>query len=431
MSKLAVCKLAARQVALGFAVINLLGVAGCATQSATADAANSQQANHGVAAQVGVRPLYLVDDLDDGALKDKLQQCAAGPFYRSEFVISHRGAPLQFPEHTKEGYLAGARMGAGTLECDVTFTKDNELVCRHSQCDLAETTDILLHDDIAQQCRQPFSPADLASGKPAAVQCCTSDITLAQFKQLKGKMEGANPQATTPADYLAGTPAWRTELYQQRGTLMSLDESIALFKQLGVKQTPELKAPMVPMPFNGMTQQQYAQKLIDSYRKAGISASEVLPQSFSLADVRYWIEHEPAFGQQALFLDEGSNSEQFDPMLPSSWRWSMAELKQQGVTTIAPAMWMLLTVNADGEIVPSRYALEAKKAGLKIVAWSFERSGPLANGGGWYYQSVQQAIHKDGDMLKVLDVLAKQVGVSAIFSDWPGTVTYYANCMEL
>lgn len=424
-------KLAARQVALGLVVVNLLGVTGCATPSVTTDAPNIPQANRSVAAQVGVRPLYLVDDLDDGALKAKLQQCAAGPFYRSEFVISHRGAPLQFPEHTKEGYLAGARMGAGTLECDVTFTKDNELVCRHSQCDLAETTDILLHDDIAKQCRQPFSPADLASGKPAAVQCCTSDITLAQFKQLKGKMEGANPQATTPADYLAGTPAWRTELYQQRGTLMSLDESIALFKQLGVKQTPELKAPMVPMPFNGMTQQQYAQKLIDSYRKAGISANEVLPQSFSLADVRYWIEHEPAFGQQALFLDEGSNSEQFDPMQPSSWRWSMSELKQQGVTTIAPAMWMLLTVNADGEIVPSRYATDAKKAGLKIVAWSFERSGPLANGGGWYYQSVQKAIHKDGDMLKVLDVLAKQVGVSAIFSDWPGTVTYYANCMDL
>ncbi|MCH1919102.1 glycerophosphodiester phosphodiesterase [Shewanella sp. A3A] len=424
-------KLAARQVALGLVVVNLLGVAGCATQSGKADASNPPQANRSVAAQVGVRPLYLVDDLDYGALKDKLQQCAAGPFYRSEFVISHRGAPLQFPEHTKEGYLAGARMGAGTLECDVTFTKDHELVCRHSQCDLAETTDILLHDDIAKQCRQPFSPADLASGKPAAVQCCTSDITLAQFKQLKGKMEGANPQATTPAEYLAGTPAWRTELYQQRGTLMSLDESIALFKQLGVKQTPELKAPMVPMPFNGMTQQQYAQKLIDSYRKAGISANEVLPQSFSLADVRYWIEHEPAFGKQALFLDEGSNSEQFDPMQPSSWRWSMAELKQQGVTTIAPAMWMLLTVNADGEIVPSRYAIDAKRAGLKIVAWSFERSGPLANGGGWYYQSVQKAIHKDGDMLKVLDVLAKQVGVSAIFSDWPGTVTYYANCMDL
>jgi len=49
-----------------------------------------------------------------------------------DFSIGHRGAALQFPEHTRESYVAAARMGAGILECDVTFTKDRELVCRHS-----------------------------------------------------------------------------------------------------------------------------------------------------------------------------------------------------------------------------------------------------------------------------------------------------------
>ena len=56
-------------------------------------------------------------------------------------------------------------MGAGILECDVTFTKDLELVCRHAQC---------------------------------------------------------------------------------------------------AKMTPELKSPEVPMPFNGFSQQDYAQKMIAS-----------------------------------------------------------------------------------------------------------------------------------------------------------------------
>lgn len=37
---------------------------------------------------------------------------------------------------------------------------------------------------------------------------------------------------------------------------------------------------------------------------------------------------------------------------------------------------------------------------------------------------------KDSDMYKVLDVLARQVGILGIFSDWPATVTYYANCMD-
>ena len=40
-------------------------------------------------------------------------------------------------------------------------------------------------------------------------------------------------------------------------------------------------------------------------------------------------------------------------------------------------------------------------------------------------------IDNDGDMMKVLDVLAQKVGIVGIFSDWPATVTYYANCMEL
>jgi len=30
-----------------------------------------------------------------------------------------------------------------------------------------------------------------------------------------------------------------------------------------------------------------------------------------------------------------------------------------------------------------------------------------------------------------LDVLAQQVGIEGIFSDWPATVTYYASCMGL
>jgi glycerophosphoryl diester phosphodiesterase len=74
--------------------------------------------------------------MDDGPLKDKLLSCSEGPFYRTDFSIGHRGAALEFPEHTKEAYEAGARMGAGIVECDVTFTKHGELVCRHDECDL-------------------------------------------------------------------------------------------------------------------------------------------------------------------------------------------------------------------------------------------------------------------------------------------------------
>ena len=66
--------------------------------------------------------------MEDGRLKRQLQECTAGRFKKSDFSIGHRGAALQFPEHTRESYEAGARMGAGIIECDVTFTKDKQLV---------------------------------------------------------------------------------------------------------------------------------------------------------------------------------------------------------------------------------------------------------------------------------------------------------------
>src|SRR5215208_8274909 len=54
--------------------------------------------------QLGTRPFYLVEGMDEGKLKDRLKKCENGPFYRSRFSIGHRGAAQQFPEHTKESY---------------------------------------------------------------------------------------------------------------------------------------------------------------------------------------------------------------------------------------------------------------------------------------------------------------------------------------
>ena len=171
-------------------------------------------------AQIGPRPFYLVDKMKDGPLKQRLSQCT-GPFRKTDFSIGHRGAALQFPEHSKESYSAAARMGAGVIACDVTFTKDRQLVCRHSQCDLHTTTNILSVPALAAKCSQPFSPADSATGEKASAKCCTSDITLAEFKMLTAKMDGSNPDATTVADYQNGTPRWRTDLYANSGTLMT------------------------------------------------------------------------------------------------------------------------------------------------------------------------------------------------------------------
>ena len=342
------------------------------------------------AVEPGARPLELIEAMEDGALKDRLLSCQDDPFVKTAFSIAHRGAPLGYPEHTRESYVAAAEMGAGIIECDVTFTRDRQQVCRHAQCDLHATTNILA-TILAATCAVPPGPDEEA-------RCCTSDITLSEFKSLCGIIDGG----------------------ETCGTLMSHAESIALFDGFGVGFTPELKASDVATPDD-------ARLMIDAYVSAGIAPERVWPQSFNLDAVRFWIDHTD-YGAQAVFLDGRFEDPAFDHTDPATWRPSMGALREISVGIIAPPLWMLLALDGD-HIVPSVYARAAKAAGLSIITWTLERSGPLRLGGGWYYQTIAPVIDDDGDMLRVLDALARDVGVIGVFSDWPGTVTYYDNCL--
>jgi glycerophosphoryl diester phosphodiesterase len=376
--------------------------------------------------QVGPRPFYLVANMDDSALKANLASCGKGPFRRTDFSIGHRGAALQFPEHTRESYEAAARMGAGIVECDVTFTRDGELVCRHAECDLHTTTNIVA-TPLNAQCSVPYT------GPGSSPQCCASDLTLDEFKSLTGKMDASNPAASDAAGYLGGTADWRTDLYTGRGTLLTLRESIELNRQLGVKHTPELKsgdADRIATVFGG--QAQYAQRLIDELRAGGVKPADARPQSFNLDDVLYWIANEPAYGRQAVYLvDYDPTTGQTVPPLPPA---ELKRIKALGVRIVAPPIPALLAVE-NGRVVPSELARTLKRLDFDIITWSFERSDLRrgASKAGFYYafDPAGEAIRKDSDMYLALDVLARRVGVLGIFSDWPGTVTYYANCMGL
>ncbi len=373
------------------------------------------------------RPISLVNGLEPGDLKDRLLQCMDMPLSKNEFSISHRGAPLGFAEHTKEGYIAAANMGAGIIECDVTFTSDKTLVCRHSQCDLHTTTNIL-ETELADKCSVP---PNMGSGTPFAdVKCCTSDITVEEFKSLKGRMDAGDKSAKTVADYLAAEPKHRLDSRVTSGTLMTHAESVELFKSLGVKMTPELKAPQVTMPYQGSyTQADYAQALVNDFVEMNVDPQDVYIQSFNLDDVLYFIEHTPRFGKQAVWLDGRYRDKSFNVANPKSWTPDMQALQDSGVQVLAPPLWMLLDLDKNNQIVPSSYALAARDAGLDLIAWTLERSGPLAGGGGWYYQTIKSAINEDSDIFRVLNILAEDVKVKGVFSDWPATSTFYANCM--
>lgn len=383
--------------------------------------------------QLGPRPYFLVDLLPESALKEKLAFCQDQDMNPSLLSIGHRGAPLQFPEHTAESYKAAARQGAGKLECDVTFTKDRQLVCRHAQCDLHTTTNILMIPELAAKCSKPFVPAtfDPKSGallKKASAKCCTTDIILKEFKTLCGKMDAFNPNAKTPQEFLAGTAPWRTDLYATCGTVLTHKESIQLFKELDVAFIPELKSPQVPMPYGGSySQEDYAKHMIQEYKDLKIPPQKVWAQSFKLEDIRYWITHDPEFGKQAVFLDsrpyleKGGMQKSID---------GLKSLQSAGIKIVAPPLYVLLQLDSNNAIVPSPYAMEAQRLGLQLFTWTLERSGPLVSGGGWYHQTIKNTVANDGDIFRVLDALVQQVNVKGIFSDWPATVTYYANCLK-
>lgn len=78
----------------------------------------------------------------------------------------------------------------------------------------------------------------------------------------------------------------------------------------------------------------------------------------------------------------------------------------------------------------SYYAMAAMERGLDIITWTLERSGPGLSG--YYWGTTENEVElTDGDNFSILRVLIEEVGILGIFSDWPATVTFYANCMDV
>ena len=242
-------------------------------------------------------------------------------------------------------------------------------------------------------------------------------------------------------DFQNGVPTWRTTLYDTCAQVQTLESYIDLVNSLpGYRNfTPELKsgaaddvtAQYAKYP-DGYTQEDYARQFIQTFINKGIDPARVWPQSFNPPDVYQWIKEFPAFGRQAVYLDESGDT-------PDTYTTAVAaipSIKAAGVNIIAPPFnYLLMEAGPNNQsIVPSEYAMAAKAAGLDIITWTFERSGPLTRvkaTGEYYYSSIEDAVHVDGQVYEVLDILVQQVGIKAIFSDWSSTVTYYANCFGL
>lgn len=390
--------------------------------------------HHRAKVSIGPRPYFLINEMDDDpnigfvrpGLKETLQKCVATlkSFQPSDFVLGHRGAPLQFPEHSDRSHDAASRMGAGLVECDINLTKDKQLVCRHERCDLHLTTDVLLIPHLAAKCTRPFRPA--AGHKSASAKCCTTDFTLAEIQTMCSRMSSSNRRAKTAEQYMSNTPKYRTDLYSHDCPhIQSHKDFIQVVNANGGSFVPEFK--MLDYNFNkrkdGYTRRMFIDQVLADYNNT--DPARVYPQAFEWDDL-YYVANNSPFGINTFALDKNLVASLYSK---KQLRQYFKQLVDGNVTAIAPALSMLLDVNKHGNVVPSPYAEVAEEVGLDIVAWSFERSDALSQSqSSWYYSKLSKVLRSDSDMIKVLDVLYEDVGAMATWTDWPSVVTFYANC---
>lgn len=119
------------------------------------------------------------------------------------FVVAHRGASADRPEHTRAAYQLALDEGADAVECDVRLTKDGHLVCVHDR------------------------KLDRTSTGTGLV----SDMTLTQLREL---------------DYGSWHPSWRSDGSQGDTGLLTLEDLVTLVLEWNrpVKMFIETKHPV-------------------------------------------------------------------------------------------------------------------------------------------------------------------------------------------
>lgn len=231
----------------------------------------------------------------------------------------------------------------------------------------------------------------------------------------------SNKRAKTPQQYISHTKSFQTDLYAHDCPhIQSHKNFIDVVNANGGSFSPEYK--MLDYKFTKQyTRQMFLERVLADYNRT--DPSRVYFQGFEWEDL-YHVAKTP-FGMNTFALDKNWLAMTYSRHQLQKY---FQPLVDNGVTAIAPSLSMLLEVDKENNLVPTLYAKVAKDLGLDIVAWTLERSDALSKGGGWYYSTISQVLRTDSDVIKVLDVLYEDVGIMAIWTDWPSVATFYANC---
>ena len=273
---------------------------------------------------------------------------------------------------------AGSQDNASVVECDVTFTKDRQAglpprpvrPAHHHQ----HPADAAARPSVPSRSRPP-------SSTPTGKRMQAADGRVLHQRPHGGRVQDAQGQdgrlrtprphaaASTRAAPPTGAP---TSTPTASGHLLTHKESIELFRSLGAKLRPSSSRPTVDHAGQRVhASSRYAQKMIDEYKAAGISPRRVWPQSFNIHDVLYWVNNEPAFGRQAVYLDDANVVAD----LPSFAE--LVRLHSRGHQHLAPPTFALLDLDA-----PEPHRAVAVRPGRQGGGTRHHRSRTVPENGG-------------------------------------------------
>ena len=170
-----------------------------------------------------------------GRSRRSCSQCRGAVRAHRRSRSAHRGAPLQFPEHTKE-VLRGGR-AHGRRHRRVRRDLHQGPAARLPPRPVRPAHD---HQHPGRPRARREVQRALHAGRPgdrgkASAQVLHERPHAGRVQDLSGKMDAVDPTRPRSRSTWAARARWRTDLYASCGTLLTHDESIELIKRLGVE----------------------------------------------------------------------------------------------------------------------------------------------------------------------------------------------------
>lgn len=263
------------------------------------------------------------------------------------FIIGHRGASGERPEHTLAAYALAFDQGADFIEPDVVPTKDGQLVARHEN-EIGGTTNVADHPEFAGR-----RTTKTIEGK-AVTGWFTEDFTLAELKTLRARerLPQLRPANTAYADEPIAT----------------LDELVALAKARGKGVVAEVKHSSyfaaIGLPIE--------RKLVATFARHGwTKASDpVWIESFEVNNLKA-LRQVTKLKLVQLIEEKGApadgGAESYAGMITPAGLKAIAAYADG----IGPAKALVIPRDAEGKsLAPTRLVDEAHAAGLKVVVWT-------------------------------------------------------------